>query len=89
MPNNQKVNLDCFKAYDIRGRVPDELDEELAFKIGQAFASFVKGTRVVVGYDIRISSPGLAAALSQGLNAAGTDVLDIGLCGTEERRRHD
>lgn len=84
MPNNQKVNLDCFKAYDIRGRVPDELDEELAFKIGQAFASFVKGTRVVVGYDIRISSPGLAAALSQGLNAAGTNVLDIGLCGTEE-----
>jgi len=82
--NNQKDNFSCFKAYDIRGRVPDELDEELAFNIGQSFASFVNGARVVVGHDIRISSPGLAAAVARGLTAAGVDVLDIGLCGTEE-----
>jgi phosphomannomutase len=82
--NTQKDTLNCFKAYDIRGRVPDELNEELAVKIGRAFASFLKGARVVVGYDIRLSSPGLAVALAKGLTAAGADVLDIGLCGTEE-----
>jgi phosphomannomutase len=78
------MKLSCFKAYDIRGRVPEELDEELAFKIGQAFHAYAKPRQVVVGHDMRISSPGLANALAQGLTSAGADVLDIGMCGTEE-----
>jgi phosphomannomutase len=76
-------NLDCFKAYDVRGRIPDEIDESLAYDIGRAYAAFVKPCRVAVGYDIRLSSPALAAALKRGLMDSGTDVLDIGLWGTE------
>jgi phosphomannomutase len=75
--------LSSFKAYDIRGRIPDEIDESLAYDVGRAFAAFVKPKRVAVGYDIRLSSPGLAAALSRGLLDCGSDVLDIGLWGTE------
>jgi phosphomannomutase len=84
MQDNQESRLSCFKAYDVRGRVPDELNEELAFKIGQAFVSFLNARRVVVGYDIRLSSKELVSALSQGLITGGAEVLDIGLCGTEE-----
>ena len=76
-------NLDCFKAYDIRGRIPDEIDESLAYDVGRAYAAFVRPHRVAVGYDIRLSSPKLAAALKRGLMDSGSDVLDIGLCGTE------
>ena len=77
-------DLSCFKAYDLRGRVPDQLDEELARDIGRAYAAFVQPDTVVVGRDIRLSSESLAAALSAGLMDAGVDVADIGLCGTEE-----
>ncbi len=77
------TNLDAFKAYDVRGRIPDEINESLAYDIGRAYAAFVKPRRVAVGYDIRLSSPALAAALKRGLIDCGTDVLDIGLCGTE------
>jgi phosphomannomutase len=76
-------SLDCFKAYDIRGRIPGEINEPLAYDIGRAFAAFVKPRRVAVGYDIRLSSPALAAALKRGLRDCGSDVLDIGLWGTE------
>jgi phosphomannomutase/phosphomannomutase/phosphoglucomutase len=76
-------SLDSFKAYDIRGRIPDEINETLAYDIGRAYAAFVKPQRVAVGHDIRLSSPGLAGALKQGLRDCGTDVLDIGLWGTE------
>ena len=76
-------SLDSFKAYDVRGRVPDEIDEALAYDIGRAYAAFVKPGRVAVGYDIRLSSPALAAALKRGLRDCGSDVLDIGLWGTE------
>jgi len=75
--------LDCFKAYDVRGRIPDEINESLAYDIGRAYAAFVKPRRVAVGHDIRLSSPGLATALKRGLTDAGCDVLDIGLWGTE------
>jgi len=68
----------------VRGRVPDELNEELAFRIGQAFCAHVKPNLVVVGYDVRTSSPGLAEALTKGITSAGAGVLDIGMCGTEE-----
>ncbi|HEY4449715.1 MAG TPA: phosphomannomutase CpsG [Steroidobacteraceae bacterium] len=77
------MRLDSFKAYDVRGRIPDEINESLAYDIGRAFAAFVKPRRVAVGYDIRLSSPALAAALRRGLLECGSDVLDIGLCGTE------
>jgi phosphomannomutase/phosphomannomutase/phosphoglucomutase len=76
-------SLDSFKAYDIRGRIPDEIDESFAYDIGRAYAAFVKPQRVVVGHDIRLSSPALAAALKRGLRDCGSDVLDIGLGGTE------
>ena len=77
------MRLDCFKAYDVRGRIPDEINESLAYDIGRAFAAFVKPRQVAVGYDIRLSSPALAAAVSKGLLDCGSDVLDIGLWGTE------
>ena len=78
------ASLNCFKAYDIRGRVPDELNEEIATRIGRAYAQHVRPGTVVVGEDMRLSSPALADALSAGLNAGGADVLRIGMCGTEE-----
>jgi phosphomannomutase/phosphomannomutase/phosphoglucomutase len=77
------VNLSSFKAYDVRGRIPTEINETLAYDIGRAYAAFVKPRRVAVGYDIRLSSPQLAGALKRGLTDSGVDVLDIGLCGTE------
>jgi phosphomannomutase len=77
-------SLACFKAYDIRGRIPDELNADIAQRIGVAFAEFVDPESVVVGYDIRHSSPELADAVSRGLQSRGVRVLDIGLCGTEQ-----
>lgn len=77
------MNLNSFKAYDVRGRIPDELNADLAYKIGQAYAGFVKPRRVAVGRDIRLSSSDLAGALIRGLLDSGVDVMDIGLCGTE------
>ena len=73
----------CFKAYDIRGRVPDELDEARARRIGLATALRLDPGPVAVGRDCRLSSAGLAAAVIAGLNEGGREVLDLGLCGTE------
>jgi len=78
------TELTCFKAYDIRGRVPDELNEDIAQRIGRAFAAVVHPKKVVVGHDIRLTSVAIKTALTNGLLAAGVDVDDIGLCGTEE-----
>jgi phosphomannomutase len=77
-------SLPCFKAYDIRGKVPDELNPPLAVRIGRSFATVYKLKKVVVGRDIRLSSAGLLQALASGLREMGVDVLDLGLCGTEE-----
>ncbi len=77
-------SLSCFKAYDIRGKVPEELNAELARKIGRSFASVYNLKKVVVGRDIRLSSEDLAQALIGGLRDMGAYVLDLGLCGTEE-----
>ncbi|KAB2889790.1 MAG: phosphomannomutase [Desulfobulbaceae bacterium] len=74
----------CFKAYDIRGRVPDELHPQLARDIGLAFAAVCGVRRVVVGRDIRLSGDDLSRALIGGLLDAGVDVIDLGICGTEE-----
>jgi phosphomannomutase / phosphoglucomutase len=76
--------LTCFKAYDIRGRIPDELNEDLAYRIGRAYTTFVQPRRVAVGHDVRLSSPALSATLARGLRDGGAEVWDIGLCGTEE-----
>jgi phosphomannomutase len=76
--------MKCFKAYDIRGRVPDELNADIAYRIGRAFARTVSDGEVVVGFDIRLDSPTFAAEVARGLADEGRDVIDIGLCGTEE-----
>ncbi|MFN2258117.1 MAG: phosphomannomutase, partial [Desulfuromonadaceae bacterium] len=78
------MELTCFKAYDIRGRIPDELDEEVVYRIGRAYAQHLQPQRVVVGYDVRLTSPLLTQALCLGLTESGVDVYDIGQCGTEE-----
>jgi len=77
------TSLNAFKAYDVRGRIPDEINEKLAYDIGRAYAGFVKPKRVAVGYDIRLTSPTFAAEVTRGLTDCGVDVLDIGLVGTE------
>jgi phosphomannomutase len=77
------TNLAAFKAYDVRGRIPTEINEELVRDIGRAYAGFVRPKRVVVGRDIRLTSATLASALIDGLRSCGVDVYDIGLCGTE------
>ena len=76
--------LTCFKAYDVRGRVPDQLNSDIAYRIGRAYAEYLRPKQVVVGYDIRLSSQELCASLSRGLSEAGADVINIGQCGTEE-----
>ena len=74
---------DIFKAYDIRGTVPDQLDEEAARRIGAAFARFAGAGRIAVGRDCRESSPGLAAALIDGITSQGVDVDDLGMITTD------
>ncbi len=76
--------ITCFKAYDVRGRVPDQLNEDIARRIGRAYAEIIKPGKVVVGHDIRLSSEAIKAAVSEGLMEQGVDVYDIGLSGTEE-----
>ena len=79
-----KNSIDCFKAYDIRGRIPDQLNEDIAYRIGCAFVTFLNPKKVVVGYDIRLTSQSLCDALTRGLTDSGADVINIGQCGTEE-----
>ncbi|WP_165462405.1 phosphomannomutase CpsG [Atlantibacter sp.] len=76
--------LTCFKAYDIRGKLDVELNEEIARRIGRAFGDYLKPEKVVLGGDARLTSEALKLALASGLQDAGVDVLDIGLAGTEE-----
>lgn len=76
--------LDCFKAYDVRGRVPDQLNPALARFIARAYAELIRPGKVAVGHDIRLTSPELSEALCRGLVEAGVDVVDLGLVGTEE-----
>lgn len=78
------LRLDCFKAYDIRGRLPDQINADIAWRIGRAYAAELAPRQVVVGHDVRLQSPALAEALTRGLTEGGADVIDIGLCGTEE-----
>ncbi len=77
------MNITCFKAYDIRGRIPDELNGDVAYRVGNALVEFLGASRIVVGRDIRETSSELTAELIRGITEAGADVIDIGLGGTE------
>jgi len=78
------TDLSCFKAYDIRGQLGTELNEEIAYRIGRAFAEFLKPKNVVLGGDVRLTSEALKKALADGIRDTGADVIDIGMVGTEE-----
>lgn len=76
--------MTCFKAYDIRGRLGVDLDEDVAFRVARAFAQVLNTRRVVLGRDPRASSEALSNAVARGLVASGVEVIELGLCGTEE-----
>ncbi|PSU34113.1 phosphomannomutase CpsG [Photobacterium phosphoreum] len=76
--------LTCFKAYDVRGRLGDEINTDIAYRIGRAFGEYLNPKNVVVGGDVRLTSEDLKLALSDGLLDSGCDVIDIGITGTEE-----
>ena len=76
--------LMCFKAYDVRGKLDEEINEDIAYRIGRATAQSQKAKTLAVGFDARATSPNLADAAAKGICDAGADVLDIGLAGTEE-----
>ncbi len=78
-----ELKRSAFKAYDIRGEYPVEVNEEIAYRIGRTFVELFKAKKVAVGHDIRLSGPSLQEALVRGLTEMGCDVVDIGQCGTE------
>jgi len=76
--------MPCFTNYDIRGKVPSQLNENIAYLLGRAYAEIIKPNgSIAVGYDIRLTSPILSKQVIKGLNHAGINTLDLGLCGTE------
>ena len=77
------IKIDCFKAYDIRGRIPDQLNADVAYRVGNATAQFLGAKKMVLGRDIRLSSAELSEAVANGIRDAGAEVLDIQLGGTE------
>jgi phosphomannomutase len=77
------ITPDIFKAYDVRGLYPSELDEETARLIGRAFVAYLDASRIAVSRDMRVSSPGLAAAFIDGALEQGADVVDYGMCATD------
>ena len=77
------INIECFKAYDVRGQVPSQLSDDIAYRIGNATAEYLRAKRIVIGRDMRLSSAELSDSVAIGLVEAGVEVLDIGLCGTE------
>ena len=78
------VNVKIFKAYDIRGIYPTELDEDTAYKIGRAFATFLKAEQVIVGRDMRLSGPQVFKAVTDGLRDQGANVINIGMVSTDQ-----
>src|SRR6478752_2907263 len=77
------LNPDIFKAYDVRGTYPDQVNEEGARAIGAAFVTYLNATRIGVGRDMRLSSPSLAQAFIEGATAHGCDVVDYGMIATD------
>ena len=84
MADETAINRNIFKAYDVRGVYPDEINEDVVYRIGRAFVEYLHPTTVAVGRDMRLSSPALAAALIRGLSEQGADVVDLGLTTTDE-----
>lgn len=78
------TELTCFQAYDIRGKLGVELNDEIVYRIGRAYAEFLKPKKVCVGGDVRLTSETLKLELARGLMDSGVDVIDLGLIGTEE-----
>src|SRR3954468_8998277 len=78
-----QINADIFKAYDVRGVYPAEVNEAGARAIGAAFVAYLKAKRIAVGHDMRLSSPGLAAAFIDGATSQGADVVDYGEIATD------
>ena len=76
--------LTCFKAYDVRGELGVDFDTDIAYRIGRSIAQHFRAKTIVIGRDARKTSPELAAAVAHGINDCGADVLDLGLCGSEE-----
>ena len=76
--------LTCFKAYDVRGELGVDFDTDIAYRIGRSIAQHFRAKKIVIGRDVRKTSPELAAAVAHGINDCGADVLDLGLCGSEE-----
>jgi phosphomannomutase len=76
------MNLSAFKAYDIRGKYPEQINEDLAYSVGRAFSRFLSAKKIVVGIDMRSSSESLKIKMLEGINAEGADVMDIGMCAT-------
>ena len=77
-------NLTCFKAYDVRGKLGEDLNEDISYRVGRATAKLNNAKTLAVGFDARATSPDLADAVAKGICDAGADVIDIGLAGTEE-----
>ena len=76
---NSCKNLTCFKAYDVRGKLGEELNEDIAYRIGRATAQSQNAKTIVIGFDARATSPNLSRAVAEGICDAGVDVLNIGL----------
>src|SRR5258706_4902856 len=81
--HKMRINTEIFKAYDIRGLYPDEINEEVARQIGRGFVTYLGAKRIGVSRDMRVSSPGLAAAFIKGAHEQGADVVDYGMLGTD------
>src|SRR5688500_14555049 len=79
-----KLNPGIFKAYDIRGLYPGEINEEIARQIGRGFVAYLKAKRIAVSRDMRVSSPALSAAFIEGARAQGATVIDYGMLGTDQ-----
>ena len=80
---SKSIKISSFKAYDVRGQIPHEINTDIAYRIANATAQFLSAKTIVIGRDIRESSSELAESVALGLLDAGVDVIDIGLCGTE------
>lgn len=77
------ISPDIFKAYDVRGVYPNELNEDIAYKIGRAYVAYLSATRIVVSRDMRVSSPTICAAFIEGARTQGADVVDIGMAASD------
>src|ERR1043166_2067095 len=81
--HKMRINTEIFKAYDVRGLYPGEINEEVARQIGRGFITYLGANKIAVSRDMRVSSPGLAAAFIQGAREQGADVVDYGMLGTD------